>query len=353
MLTATGNGWQGLREYMSWRASSEDEPSFIRKRSRRRTGRLRFRSAFVLLLMGWAARAQVPPEAVEQLDTAIGQRVEATAVFGTQSIASRAGLGWSLNGADGAIYKLPWSFELRDPAPLGGSGVRWTPVIDGGLGYGSFVNKFNNNVLAGNESDFQTVALALSLGPRFYFGDSGFSVLPAFGLLYAYTENDFHANTPLGQQIVDDGRYVNWNVQTISLMPSFELRYNKTFGRWMPKFTSAFAYYNTQPITRSTDALSFRSDSKIWANKFDLDYLTAWKVFDCPMHFGGDIGRTDLYQGLKGALGTDHYYQTDGRVTLDTLGRLWKVKYVGLSGGYFWCGAFSGYSIGLEGSVKF
>jgi len=40
-------------------------------------------------------------------------------------------------------------------------------------------------------------------------------------------------------------------------------------------------------------------------------------------------------------------------VTLDVLGKLWKVKNVGLSGGYFWCGAFSGYSIGLEGSVKF
>jgi hypothetical protein len=307
----------------------------------------------MLLFVGLAVRAQMPPGAVQQLDTAIGQRVEATAVLGTQSIASRAGLGWSLNGADGSIYKIPWETEWQDPQPLGDSGLLWAPVFEGGVGCGWFANHFNNNALTGNESDFRTVALSLGVGPRFYFGDSGFSVLPAFSLLYAYTDNDFDAHNALGQQVVADGRYVNWNVQTISLVPSFELQYKKTFGRWTPKVTSAFACYNTQPISRSTDALSFRSDSKVWANKFDLDYLTAWKVRDCPVHFGGDAGRTDLYQGLRGALGTDHYYETDGRVTLDVLGKLWKVKSVGLSGGYFWCGAFSGYSVGLEGSVKF
>jgi len=311
-------------------------------------------SLFMLSFTVIAGRGQsLPSGALQQLDTAIGQRVEATAVLGTQNIASRAGLGWSLNGADGSIYKLPWNFELREPAPLGDSGLTWAPVIDGGLGYGWFVNHFNNNALAGNESDFSTVALGLGVGPRIYFGDSGLSVLPAFGLLYAFTDNDFDAHTPLGQQVVANGQYVNWNVQTISLVPSFEVQYKKTFGRWTPKITSASAYYNTQPLSRSTDALNFRSDSTVWANKLDLDYLTAWKVLDCPVHFGGDVGRTDLFQGLRGALGTDHYYETDGRVTLDVLGRFWKVKSVGLSGGYFWCGAFNGYSIGLEGSVKF
>src|ERR1700690_1396951 len=337
---------------MNWRASSEDRPFAIRKRSRNGMGMLLVKGALCLQLAEWTAWAQVPPGAVQQLDTAIGQRVEATAVLGTQRIASRAGLGWSLNGADGSIFKIPWETELQDPQLLGDSGLLWAPVFEGGVGYGGFVNHFNNNVLAGNESDFSTVALSLGVGPRFYFGDSGFSVLPAFSLLYAYTDNDFDANNALGQQVAADGRCVNWNVQTLSLVPSFEFQYKKTFGRWTPKFTSAFAYYNTQPISRSTDALSFRSDSTVWANKLDLDYLTAWKLLDCPVHFGGDVSRTDLYQGLQGALGTDHYYETDGRVTFDVLGRLWKVKSVGLSGGYFWCGAFSGYSIGLEGSVK-
>ena len=312
--------------------------------------------AFPFLFACLGARAQLPPlppGALQQLDTAIGQRVEATAVLGTQSIASRAGLGWKLNDAEGTIYRIPWGFELWDPTPLGNSGMMWSPEIIGGLGYGWFVNHFNNNVLAGNESDFQTLALALGTGPRIYFGESGFSILPAFSLLYAYTDNHFDANTPLGQVVVANGRYVNWNAQTISFVPSFGLQYKKTFGQWTPKITSDFAYYNTQPITRSTDALSFSSDSDIWANKFDMDYLTPWAVFDCPIHFGGDVSRIDLFQGLRGALGTDHFYQTNGRMTFDVLNRFWKFSYVGVSGGYFWCQAFTGYSLGLEASVKF
>ncbi len=329
----------------------------------------------VLLLAGLTVHAQpVSPEEINQLDTAIGQRVEATAVLGTQSVASRAGLGWTLNNASGSIYKIPWETELMAPAPMAsnrlwapflermsaydpncdmGTFLRVAPVFQGGLGYGSFVNDFNDSQLKGNDSEFETFALSLGGGPRIYFGDSGFAILPAFGFIYAYTQNHFDAHNPAGEEVVDNGQYVNWHANTISLLPSFEARYMKTFGHWTPKFTSTFAYFNTRPITRSTDALSFRSSSEVWANNIDLDYLTNWKPLTFPMHFGGDIARTDLFGGLSGALDTGHYYQTDGRVTLDINGRYLMLKYVGLDVGYFWCSVFHGYSIGLEGSLQF
>ena len=300
-----------------------------------------------------AAPAQVPPGAVQQLDSAIGQRVEATAVLGTQSTVSRSGLGWKLNDADGSVYKIPWKFELQDPRPVGEGGLTWAPVFEGCAGYAGFENHFKNNALAGNESDFSTVALSLGGGPRFHFGDSGFSALPAFDFLYACTDNDFIARTTAGQAVAADGRFVNWDVHTISFVPSLELRYRKAFGRWTPTCTSGFAYFNTQPISRSTDALSFRSESMAWANKMDVDYLTHWKPFGCPLHFGADFSRTDLQGGLRNAMATDYYYQGEGRIIFDMLDKLWKVDTLGLSGGYFWCGAFSGFSFGLEASLKF
>lgn len=336
---------------MTWRASSYEGISAGRDWWRRK-----YNAAWGLLfflLIGTNVFAQFPPGTVQQLDSAIGERVEATAVLGTQNIASRAGLGWKLNDADGTIFKIPWKFEYWDPQPMGDSGLLWTPVFEGGAGFGQFINNFDNNVLAGNESDFNTVALSMGTGPRIFFWDSGFSVLPAFDLLYAYTQNNFSAHTPLGQEVVDDGRYVNWTVHTISLVPSFEVQYKKVFGRWTPTLSSDFAYFDTGPIHRSTTALSFQSDSMAWGNRFDLDYLTAIKLFQCPMHVGADIVRTDVYEGLRSALGTDFYYETDGRVTFDLLGKIWKVKYVGLSAGYYWCPSFTGYSIGLEGSLSF
>jgi Solitary outer membrane autotransporter beta-barrel domain len=320
-----------------------------------KTAAARVAGVFFLLCAALSGRAQlvITADEQEQLDTAIGQRVEATAVFGTQSIASRTGLGWTLNGANGQIYKIPWQTELRDPAPVGDTGLLWAPVFEGGVGYASFVNDFNSNPLAGNDSDFHTVALSLGLGSRLYFGDTGFSVLPAVALLYAYTENNFYAHNSLGQQIVDDGRFVNWQVDTITLAPSFDFQYKKTFGSWTPAFNTDYGYFGTLPIYRSTDSLSFRSSSQVLANKGDLDYLTPWQLDGFPMHFGGDLSRTDLFQGLRVALGTDHYYQTDLRMTFDMVGRLWVVSSVGIDGGYFWCDAFTGYSIGVVGSLKF
>lgn len=316
---------------------------------------VRVAGIFFLLSCALPGRAQlvITPDEEQQLDTAIGQRVEATAVFGTQSIASRTGLGWTLNGANGQIYKIPWQTGLRDPAPIGDTDLSWAPVFEGGVGYAHFQNTFNSNPLSGNESDFDTVALSLGVGPRIYFGDSGFSVLPSFSLLYAYTENNFSPHNALGQQIVDDGRFVNWSVDTISFAPAFDLQYKKTFGSWTPTFNSDYGYYGTLPIYRSTDSLSFRSSSQVWSNKGDLDYLTPWRIVGFPVHLGCDLSRTDLFQGLRVALGTDHYYQTDLRTTFDMVGRLWVVSSVGVDGGYFWCDAFNGYSIGVIATLKF
>ena len=70
--------------------------------SRNTTGRTGFRAPLVIglallfSLMAFRGHAQaLPAGALDQLDTAIGQRVEATAILGTQDVASRSGLGWT------------------------------------------------------------------------------------------------------------------------------------------------------------------------------------------------------------------------------------------------------------------
>src|SRR6476469_1976668 len=71
----------------------------------------------------------LPPGARDQLNEVVGNRVEATAVLGTQSSASGGGYGWKINNADGRIIKIPWKFEVQDPHPLLGEDVQWTPVV--------------------------------------------------------------------------------------------------------------------------------------------------------------------------------------------------------------------------------
>ncbi len=357
IIIAADMGLCSLPTQYAKRNGTRPRPASPRKAFEPMTSRLTYKTWFIAvgLLLPNLVRAQLSPGIQNQLNDVVGQRVEATAVLGTQNIATRSGLGWKLNGADGSIFKIPWKFEVLDPSPIGDSEIQWTPVFEGGLGFGEFNNHFDDNILAGNESDYDTTALSLGAGPRFYFGDSGFSVLPAFDFLFAYTENHFTANPDslAGLAVQANGRYVNWRTWTVSFVPSLEFRYKKNFGRWTPDISIAYADFNTIPMHSTTDALTFSSYSMVLANKADLDYLTHWNLFKCPIHFGGDFSRTDLFGGLRQSMNTSHYYQTDLRVTFDTKGRLWTVATVGLSSGYFWSGAFNGYSIGLEGSLKF
>ena len=51
--------------------------------------------------------------------------------------------------------------------------------------------------------------------------------LPSMGLIYGYTQNNFHALNPLGDEFEQAQRHglVDWHVQTMTITPSIELRY--------------------------------------------------------------------------------------------------------------------------------
>jgi len=52
-------------------------------------------------------------------------------------------------------------------------------------------------------------------------------------------------------------------------------------------------------------------------------------------------------------MNTGYLYTADGRLVFDFLGKLWKVRWVGLGASYFWGHDFSGWSAGLDLRLKF
>src|SRR5262249_10914264 len=63
--------------------------------------------------------------------------------------------------------------------------------------------------------------------------------------------------------------------QTITAVPGLELRYRRFFGSIIQlTLKSAFKYFHTEPIERSTIALSFESTSQWWLNEIDVE----WRV---------------------------------------------------------------------------
>jgi hypothetical protein len=171
-------------------------------------------------------------------------------------------------------------------------------------------------------------------------------VLPEIGLIYGYTVNEFDNFTGIGNPILNT--LVNWHVQTLSVTPSIQGQYARTFfGSLKLQARSNFAYYSTFPIERSTDALSFRSNSEVWQNSLDLDYNTGVRLLGCNLHLGGTFSRTDLFDGIEAAIDVDHYYNAAGRIYLNTSGKLFILSKLGVSGSYTWGHDFHGYAVGL------
>jgi Solitary outer membrane autotransporter beta-barrel domain len=312
-----------------------------------------------LVLAAGAARAQtLPPGAVQQLDHLIGSRVETFSVLDTQSGVAGGTYASKFNDTDLAITRVTGRGDVTGKHPLGNSGILWSVVIEGGVGYGTFENNFEDGALAGNRSTVTSIAAFAGAGVRFTIWDD-VSLAPTFGIIYAHTDNDFEARNDVGRNIVQlagsgaINDLVNWGVDTFTLVPGLELRYRHLFGTVQLTLKSLFKYFHTEPISRSTTALSFESSSEWWFNEIDVEWRMPVYLWSRQLRTGAYFARSDLFGGLKDSFGTDHFYQAGGRLVMDVQGLLWKLEYIGIGAGYFWSDRFSGWTIGAELSFAF
>ncbi len=211
------------------------------------------------------------------------------------------------------------------------------------------MNRFEEGDLAGNESIYDTWAVSGLIGPRIYVL-SGFSVMPAIGVLQAYTQNDFRAHTPAGEQLeaATDGKLVNWDVVSLTTIPSIEARYETTVGAIALDLRGSYARYTTRPIYRSTDALDFASESASWTVRADLDYATGLAIWHLPVRLGGTIARTQLLDGLQESLDADYFYRAGPRIMLDIPRNMGVLGAIGIGYTWVWGKDFSGFDVGVE-----
>jgi hypothetical protein len=292
-------------------------------------------------------------ETRDQLDHLIGSRVETFAVLGTQSGAVGGTYVSKINDTNLDVGQIAGRGDVGEPQPILDWGIGWNPVVEGGFGRSTFDNHFHTAPLAGNESIIETWSVFAGGGLRLTTLDF-LSLAPTFGLLYSHTSNSFDANNDFGQLVLSEagGKLVNWRADTLSVVPGIELRIMPVFGPLTVTATSMFKYFNTQPVSRSTDALSFQSDSEWWFNELDLEEKLPLYLWSRQLRLGTDISRSGLYGGLEDSFGVSTIYQAGGRFVMDLEGLLWKIEYAGLGAQYFWGEKFSGVSYGIEVSLK-
>jgi hypothetical protein len=315
--------------------------------------------AFVALMAfaGASVFAQpvVPPQAVQQFESVIGNRVEAVTILGGDYGA--AGGIYTFRGGDVAnvsIAKIGGGGNVAEPRPLGESGLKWAPVLEGNLGHISAVNEFRTGYLQGNESVYDVTAVQGGGGARFYFTDH-LSLAPAISGIYGHTENEFKSRNAIGDAVeaAASGTYVDWNIDTWTVAPSLDLRYEWQWRRATFEFSSRYNFFHTESFDSSSPVVNVRGGSHTWENKVDVDVPLGWRVFGCELRTGGFLARTELFGGAAAGLNSDYFYTVNGRFVADLLGKVWKVRWLGLGASYFYGDHFNGWTAGVDLQFQF
>jgi hypothetical protein len=313
---------------------------------------LRHLAFAILILLPAIGRAQpaLPPGALQQLRTAIGDRIEAVNILAGDYAA--AGGIYTFRGgtlANVSITKLGGGGEVASPEPLGLARLRWAPVLQGNLGLVSAENTFKTGYLAGNKMTYDTLALEGGGGVSIYLTEH-LSLSPTISGIYGRVKNDFQPQTANGDYLlaVGNGTLVNWTVDTWSVVPALELDYQWLWGRTTFVFSSRYNFFHTESFESSSPIIGVNGDSSTWANKLDVDVPLGLKVFGSELHTGGFFSRTDIFGGAADGLNTGYVYTANGRLVLDFLGKLWKLRWAGVGVSYFSGHELSGWSGGVD-----
>jgi hypothetical protein len=311
----------------------------------------------VQLLVAISAAAQpapIPPAAIQQLQQAIGNRVELGTILGGDYAA--AGGIYSFRGgsvADLNLTKIGGGGDVAEPKPLGLGDLRWAPVLQGNLGRLGASDDFTSGYLEGNKSTYDTYAVQGGGGVRFYLGKH-LSLAPLVSGLYGHTENEFQARNAVGEAVkaAASGILVDWKVDTWSVVPALDLKYDWNWARTAFEFRSRFDYFHTESFESSSPLIGVEGNSQTWENKLDADVPLGLRLLGGELHTGGFFSRTELYGDAVQGLNAHSFYTLNGRFVWAPLGKFLKLKWVGLGASYFFGDQFNGWSAGLDLSFK-
>jgi len=308
-----------------------------------------------LACLGAAAQQPVvPPQAIEQLQDAVGKRIEAVNILAGDYAA--AGGIYTFRGGtlvDLSISKLGGGGEVASPRPLGLGSLQWAPVLQGNVGLVSAENTFKTGYLADNRMTYDTLAIAAGGGVALYLTEH-LSLSPTISGIYGRVENEFHPRNPNGDLIesIGDGTLVNWTLNTWSVVPALELDYKWSWGRTTFEVSSGYDFFHTEDFKSSSVIVGVDGDSSTWANKLEVDVPLGLKILGRELHTGGFVSRTEIFGNAAQGFNTSYVYTANSRLVLDFLGKVWKLKWLGVGVSYFWGHELEGWSAGVDMRFK-
>jgi hypothetical protein len=314
------------------------------------------------LLLPRPAQCQLTPAQITDIRNAIGDRIEALTILGGDfglAGASFRSTGKFSYGQDTdatlGVSKLGGAGDIGDPQPLGNSGVRWQPRLQGNMGRTEATDDIQTGVLQGDVSKFNGYGIEFGGGARFWLSNA-FSVAPSVMGLYGHSTETYTANSAVMRAYLPAATQlglVNWSVDTWSLVAGLGLEYVFDWNRTIIALSSTPTYFQTQRLSSSNVNVKVNGDSGVFANKVDVDVPLGMQLFGQELRTGGYLSYSALYGGLKSGLNDNYINEVHGRLVLDYLNQLWEVQWIGIGASYLWGSNISGWTFGAELTFRF
>jgi hypothetical protein len=310
--------------------------------------------ACLLLCVHPAAAQVLPPVSPAQLELE-GDRIESLTILGGDAGLSGGAYAIRGNGrVDLSVDKFGGAGDLGDPRPIGDGGMKWTPVINGNLGFTS-AKRDAPGVLTGNQVELKTWGVELGGGARFWFNDH-FSMSPTISGIYGHTEQTFEARNDIGTfylEALKQAGYVDYTLNTWTTIPALDAKYQWNLGRTNLYVLSTFKYFYTDDFHNTTAAINIGGSSETWTNTLDVDVPIGWTVFGHELHTGGHLDALGLFGNIRSGLDTTHLYTANARLVVDMASTFKFLEWVGLGASYYWSGNVTGWSAGIDVRLVF
>jgi len=309
------------------------------------------------------------PAERDDLSNAFGTYTSATTVF--TGLNSVAGGAYSFDRPDDEddveldVYRLPLNYTFGEKGDTTRLSVR------GVVGHfkGTSSNYVFSDELASISDSLPPEIQALPNNPDFVRDTAtslgaglgvqvepleGLTITPAFDFIWTHIRTEWDYNNFLsafyGAKF--DRELFNTSVEAISYVPSLRVGYEYAATECFSLIPSIeYSHLWTNDLWSKSSLGDFSIDAGVTRSTMEGVIKTPWDVAELPVSFRPYVIRTDLAGAAKDGLGLSYFHDIGLDVAFDTSAQGVGLSELRLGGAYIVGDDFSGYRIGVSGSL--
>ena len=315
------------------------------------------------VLMGvHGAQAQISPDQVRQFRVAIGSKIDTLTVLGGDF--GVTGGTFSLNGelvpgerveVHAQVRKFGGEGDIGDPRPIDAGKITWQPHVQGSMGAIDATNELQSALLMGDRTELKAKAIEFGGGARIWLSES-LGVAPTITALYGRASDTYQPQSVFALKNIrslQELGLVDWHADVWALRPAVDIRYAAHFGRSIVTVSAVPTYFYTRGLSSSNPHVEAGGSSGFVVSTIDVDVPLDIQLVGRELRTGGYLSRTDFMGDLHSGLGFEHLTEIHGRLVVDLLNQVWRVKWLGIGGSYVWGPGLQGWTVGVDAAFHF